>query len=133
MQTSAAAADPQSYKTYRPYSRALVTSISNHLTKAIDDMAHVDPKASPGLEIERHDSENENLEKGEGKAVDNTDEDEEFSYEEQRKIIHRIDRRLVVILGYVLRALSYRTSERHADCYSSSLMYCVSLIDRGNM
>lgn len=44
--------------------------------------------------------------------VDNTDEDEEFSYEEQRKIVHRIDRRLVVILG---------------------LMYCVSLIDRGNM
>ena len=67
-------------------------------------MAHVDPKASPGLEIERHDS--ENLEKGEGKVVDCTDEDEEFSYEEQRKIIHRIDRRLVVILGYVSRDLS---------------------------
>lgn len=62
-------------------------------------MAHNDPKTSPDLQIERHDS--ENLEKGEGKVVDNTDEDEEFSYEEQRKIIHRIDRRLVVILGYV--------------------------------
>lgn len=56
------------------------------------------------MEIERHDS--ENLEKGEGKVVDNTDEDEEFSYEEQRKIIHRIDRRLVVILGYVSRAFT---------------------------
>jgi hypothetical protein len=63
-------------------------------------MAHVDPKASSDLQIERPES--ENLDKGEGKAVDNTDEDEEFTYEEQRKIIHRIDRRLVVILGYVL-------------------------------
>lgn len=53
----------------------------------------------------------EHLEKGESSPID-TDEDEEFSYVEQRKIIHRIDRRLVVILG---------------------LMYCVSLIDRGNM
>lgn len=53
------------------------------------------------------------LEKGHhDRFVDNTDEDEEFSYAEQRKIIHRIDRRLVVILG---------------------LMYCVSLIDRGNL
>ena len=73
-------------------------------------MAHVDPKASPGLEIERHDSENGNLEKGEGKVVDCTDEDEEFSYEEQRKIIHRIDRRLVVILGYVSRVSSHKVS-----------------------
>ena len=64
-------------------------------------MAHVDSKASPDLQVERPDS--ENLEKGEGKVVDSTDEDEEFSYEEQSKIIHRIDRRLVVILGYVLR------------------------------
>ena len=62
-------------------------------------MAHIDSKASPDLQVERPDS--ENLEKGEGKVVDSTDEDEEFSYEEQRKIIHRIDRRLVVILGYV--------------------------------
>lgn len=45
-------------------------------------------------------------------VVDNTDQDEEFSYVEQRKIVHRIDRRLIVVLG---------------------LMYCVSLIDRGNM
>lgn len=62
-------------------------------------MALNDPKASPDLQLERHDS--EHLEKGESKTLDNTDEDEEFSYEEQRKIIHRIDRRLVVILGYV--------------------------------
>jgi len=54
----------------------------------------------------------ENLEKGESRFVDDTDHDEEFSYDEQRKIIHRIDRRLVVITG---------------------LMYCVSLMDRGNM
>lgn len=96
-------------------------------------MAHVDPKASPDLEIEKHDSENENLEKGEGKGVDCTDEDEEFSYEEQRKIIHRIDRRLVVILGYVSRVSSHKVSRCHADWCSSRLMYCVSLIDRGNM
>lgn len=51
-------------------------------------------------------------EKGQRVPVDNTDEDEEFSYAEQRQIVHRIDRRLLVILG---------------------LMYCVSLIDRGNM
>lgn len=76
-------------------------------------MAHVEPKANHDLQIERHDS--ENLEKGEGKVVDHTDEDEEFSYEEQRKIIHRIDRRLVVILGYVLRVLSCTMSGRHAD------------------
>lgn len=96
-------------------------------------MAHVDPKVSSGLEIERHDSENDNLEKGEGKVIDCTDEDEEFSYEEQRKIIHRIDRRLVVILGYVSRVLSYKIFGRHADWSSFRLMYCVSLIDRGNM
>ena len=94
-------------------------------------MAHVDRKASPDLQIERPHS--DNLEKGEGKAVDNTDEDEEFSYEEQRKSIHRIDRRLVVILGYVSRVLSHTLCGRHADQSSSRLMYCVSLIDRGNM
>lgn len=62
-----------------------------------------------------HDSQDpETLEKptSRNRFVDNTDEDDEYTYEEQRKIIHRIDRRLVVILG---------------------LMYCVSLIDRGNM
>lgn len=52
------------------------------------------------------------LEDGKPTHVDNTDEDEEFSYAEQRKIVHRIDRRMLVITG---------------------LMYCVSLIDRGNM
>lgn len=40
------------------------------------------------------------------------DEDPEFSYAEQRKIIHRIDKRLVVMTG---------------------LMYCVSLMDRSNL
>jgi hypothetical protein len=65
-------------------------------------MAHNNSKARPDLQLERHGtSSDENLEKGESKVLDNTDEDEEFSYEEQRKIIHRIDRRLVVILGFV--------------------------------
>lgn len=74
-------------------------------------MAHNDVKTHPAsLRLESPDR--EHLEKGESRIVDNTDDDEEFSYAEQRKIIHRIDRRLVVILG---------------------LMYCVSLIDRGNM
>ena len=38
--------------------------------------------------------------------------DEEFTYEEQRKIIHRVDRRLVTICG---------------------LAYCISLMDRTNL
>lgn len=50
------------------------------------------------------------------KAVDHhsipLDEDPEFSYAEQRKIIHRVDKRLVVMTG---------------------LMYCVSLMDRSNL
>lgn len=60
-------------------------------------MAQIDRKDNPDLRLEGSDS--EHLEKGEGRVVDNTDEDEEFNYAEQRKIIHRIDRRLVVILG----------------------------------
>jgi hypothetical protein len=80
--------------------KSSIFSVSNLVAKLTGNMAHVDREASPDLQIERPDS--DNLEKGEGKAVDNTDEDEEFNYEEQRKIIHRIDRRLVVILGYVL-------------------------------
>ena len=42
----------------------------------------------------------------------NIDDDEEYSYEEQRKIVHRVDRRLVVIAG---------------------LGYCISLMDRSNV
>lgn len=60
-------------------------------------MTQIDRKSSPDLRLDGTDS--EHLEKGEGRTVDNTDEDEEFSYAEQRSIIHRIDRRLVVILG----------------------------------
>jgi hypothetical protein len=75
-------------------------------------MASIERKTSPDLQVERPDS--DILEKGEGQAVDNTDEDEEFSYEEQRKIIHRIDRRLVVILGYSSRQQNTR-SDRRAD------------------
>ena len=40
------------------------------------------------------------------------DDDPVFSYKEQRAIIHRVDRRLVVTCG---------------------LIYCFSLIDRGNL
>ncbi|KAE8402223.1 major facilitator superfamily domain-containing protein [Aspergillus pseudonomiae] len=42
----------------------------------------------------------------------NIDDDEEYTYEEQRKIVHRADRRLVVIAG---------------------LGYCISLMDRSNV
>lgn len=45
------------------------------------------------------------------KPVQDVDVDEEYSYKEQRKIIHRIDRRLVTICG---------------------LAYCISLMDRTN-
>lgn len=40
------------------------------------------------------------------------DDDEEFTYEEQRRIIHHVDRRLVVITGAA---------------------YCISLMDRTNV
>lgn len=43
---------------------------------------------------------------------ENLDEDPEFSYDEQRKIIHRIDRRLIGVLGF---------------------LHMVSLMDRGNI
>lgn len=42
----------------------------------------------------------------------NIDDDEEYTYEEQRAIVHRVDRRLVVIAG---------------------LGYCISLMDRSNV
>lgn len=42
----------------------------------------------------------------------NVDDDEEFSYPEQRKIIHKVDRRLLIILGF---------------------MQAVSFLDRANM
>lgn len=45
-------------------------------------------------------------------ALNNLDYDEEYSPREQRKIIHRIDRRLVTITG---------------------LSYCISLMDRTNL
>lgn len=54
----------------------------------------------------------ENVEDAKMQPAANPDEDAEFSYKEQRKIIHRIDRRLVVMLG---------------------LIYCVSLVDRTNL
>lgn len=46
------------------------------------------------------------------KGVVDIDDDEEYTYEEQRKIIHRVDRRLVIIVGAA---------------------YCISLMDRTNV
>jgi hypothetical protein len=46
------------------------------------------------------------------KAVVDVDVDEEYTYEEQRKIVHRVDRRLIVICGFA---------------------YCISLMDRTNV
>jgi hypothetical protein len=46
------------------------------------------------------------------RALNDVDYDEEYTYAEQRKIIHRVDRRLVTITG---------------------LAYCVSLMDRTNL
>ncbi|KAL4925348.1 major facilitator superfamily domain-containing protein [Aspergillus undulatus] len=55
----------------------------------------------------------ENVEKASAmKGVVNIDDDEEFTYAEQRKIIHRVDRRLVTITGAA---------------------YCISLMDRTNV
>lgn len=54
----------------------------------------------------------ENIEDVGQRALDSVDYDEEYSYEEQRKIIHRIDRRLVTMTG---------------------LAYCISLMDRTNL
>ena len=45
-------------------------------------------------------------------SVKHIDDDPVYSYKEQRAIIHRIDRRLVVTCG---------------------IIYCISLIDRGNL
>lgn len=45
-------------------------------------------------------------------ALNDIDYDEEYTYQEQRKIIHRIDRRLVTMTG---------------------LSYCISLMDRTNL
>ncbi|KAF9883929.1 hypothetical protein FE257_002672 [Aspergillus nanangensis] len=54
----------------------------------------------------------ENVEDVNQRALNDVDFDEEYTYAEQRKIIHRIDRRLVTITG---------------------LAYCVSLMDRTNL
>ncbi|KAL4889881.1 major facilitator superfamily domain-containing protein [Aspergillus ambiguus] len=54
----------------------------------------------------------ENIEDVNQRALNDVDYDDEYTYKEQRKIIHRIDRRLVTITG---------------------LAYCVSLMDRTNL
>jgi 3-deoxy-D-arabino-heptulosonate 7-phosphate (DAHP) synthase len=53
----------------------------------------------------------ENLENAEKKRVvdkaeDDVDEDEEYTVKEQRKIIHKVDRRLLVVLG-LMQAVSF--------------------------
>lgn len=54
----------------------------------------------------------ENIEDVGQRTLDDINYDEEYSYEEQRKIIHRIDRRLVTMTGFA---------------------YCISLMDRTNL
>jgi aspartate carbamoyltransferase regulatory subunit len=64
-------------------------------------------------DIEKLSHENvENIEAAAPKAVVDVDVDEEYTYEEQRKIVHRVDRRLIVICGFA---------------------YCISLMDRTNV
>lgn len=55
---------------------------------------------------------NEKIEDVGRPALNDIDYDEEYTYQEQRKIIHRIDRRLVTMTG---------------------LSYCISLMDRTNL
>lgn len=66
-------------------------------------MSPFDEKRSPSVE---------NIENAKLPALNNDDYDEEFSPEEQKRIIRRIDLRLVSITG---------------------LAYCVSLMDRTNL
>ena len=68
-------------------------------TKANEIFREDSPKSRNALEAET-----------DPESIDNSD--PVYSYEEQRAIVHRIDRRLVVTCG---------------------LLYCVSLIDRGNL
>ena len=68
-------------------------------TKANEIIREDSPKSRNALETET-----------DPESIDNSD--PVYSYEEQRAIVHRIDRRLVVTCG---------------------LLYCVSLIDRGNL
>lgn len=59
------------------------------------DRSHIDDASNEGATV---------------KGLDN--DDEEFTLEEQRKIIHRVDRRLILTTG---------------------IMYCISLMDRTNL
>ena len=53
-----------------------------------------------------------NAEERSDSSVDGLDDDPVYSRAEQRKIIHRVDRRLVITCG---------------------IIYCFSLVDRGNL
>ncbi|KAL2848419.1 major facilitator superfamily domain-containing protein [Aspergillus pseudoustus] len=64
-------------------------------------------------DIEKSSTHNvENVDTAAPKAVVDIDVDEEYTYEEQRKIVHRVDRRLIIICGAA---------------------YCISLMDRTNV
>lgn len=66
----------------------------------------VDEKAS-------NDSRNSrSVDNGSDSPALNIDDDDVYSFKDQRAIIHRIDRRLIITCG---------------------LVYCISLIDRGNL
>lgn len=77
---------------------------ANLLTKLLFTMSSTDEKEN-STAIERVEDVNQT-------ALSNDDYDEEFTPAEQRKIIHRIDRRLVTMTG---------------------LAYCISLMDRTNL
>lgn len=74
--------------------------MAHTITTAKDGHLHADEK----LEATRSDHE--------GSETSALSEDAEYTLDEQKKIIHRVDRRLVVACG---------------------IMYCVSLMDRTNL
>lgn len=65
----------------------------------------------PSTDIEKPPSD-ERIEDIDKSGINDVDYDEEFTPAEQRKIIHRVDRRLVTMAG---------------------LAYCISLMDRTNL
>lgn len=72
-----------------------------------EDFTQVEDNSATRSPMER------NLEYGDGKHLQqDVDEDSEFSHQEQRRIVHHIDRRLVTMTGVI---------------------YMVSLMDRSNL
>ena len=56
-----------------------------------------------------------------------------FTPEEQKKIIRRIDRRLVLTCKNHLSIVSSQTFSNHTQQFLGGFMYCVSLMDRTNL